>query len=364
MRIARREMLGGLVCYAVPFPSATAGVDQSRPVYLSDIPEGIKPQTDITKTLDRALQVALERNIGEVLLPAGEYLVESIRMRSRVKLKGLGRGSTRLKATPGYEGSFITLSDGPIIHTALEGMTLVGGTPLAATNPSQWAIDFVAQSAGGSPKGNGGLWWSAIQDVQIIGFSKGVRMQGGAIPGNYQLPHQFISLRDFVVFLSKDATGPALKLAGQVAQFVFEQCQFDHNGGVGDLTLVEIGRVGESSTATGPEPSLLRFVVCTFQNASQAVVMVESQNISFDSCWFEQLQGGIQVGKDSVGTAISDCRFANVGSARPAVEFLENAHGTISSNVFAGSRTRFSIRVAPESRVAMSNNIQTLGAGE
>ena len=364
MHISRRGLLYGLLSYTIPFPSAIAAVDRSRPLLLSDVAEGIKPSTDITQALDRALQTAKEHNIGEVVIPAGEYLVRSIVMRSRVKLKGLGRGSTRLRAVPGYTGSFIVLGEGPIIHAAIEGMTLVGGTPAVATNPSQWAIDLEAKAVARSTPPHGGLWWSFIQDVQIIGFSRGVRLQGGAIPGNYMLPHQFLSFRDFVVFLSKDATGPALKLSGQIAQLAFEQCHFDHSGGIGDLTLIEIGRVGDSSASTGPEPSLVRFNVCTFQNVRQAAAMVESQNISFDSCWFEQLSGGIKVGMNNVGIAIANCRFANAGSEQPAIEFMGNSHGTVSSNVFAGPRTRFSIRVASESRVALSNNLQTLGAGK
>ncbi|MCP3472148.1 glycoside hydrolase family 55 protein [Bradyrhizobium sp. CCGUVB1N3] len=362
-RIGRRSFMSGLFATAASLP-AQSGVTPLRSLFLTDLVDDLKPGTDITSSLDMALQIAMDRKIGEVVLPAGEYLVQSIKMRSRVKLKGLGRGSTRLKAVPGYTGSFVVLGNGPIIHTSIEGMTLVGGTPAAATNPSQWAIDFEATAVPGSVPPNGGFWWSALQDVQLIGFSRGVRLQGGAVPGNYQLPHQFVSVRDFVVFLSKDAMGPALKITGQVAQFVFEQCQFDHNGGIGDLTLVEIGRVGDSSASAGPEPSLLHFSVCTFQDARQAVIMAHSQNVSFDSCWFEQLQAGIQVGKDSVGTTISGCRFANAASAQPAVEFLDNAHGTVSSNVFAGARTKSSIRVASSSRVTQTNNIQTLGASE
>ena len=364
--LSRRGLLCGAACSVLPLPTAAlaAPADPSRAMLLTDVSEDIKPQADITKTLNRALQLAQERKIGEVVLPAGEYLVQSIALHSRVKLKGLGRGSTRLKAMPGNSGPFITLGDGPILHTALEGMTLVGGTPAAATNPSQWAIDLEAKPVAGSKPANGGLWWSFIQDVQLIGFSKGIRLQGGAIAGNYQLPHQFLSFRDFVVFLSKDAAGPALKLAGQVAQLSFDQCQFDHNGGIGEITLVEIGKTGESKAATGPEPSLVRFNVCTFQNGRQAVEVADSQNIAFASCWFEQLFAGVQVSNNSVGVTIADCRFANAARNRPAVEFMDKCHGAVTSNVFAGAQTKVSIRVAPDSKVAQSNNIQTLGAGE
>lgn len=356
--------MSGLVAAAIAPLVAKSEIASSRPLALQDVAEGIKPGADITEPLEKALALAQLQNIGEVLLPAGEYLVKSIKMISKVKLKGLGRGSTRLKVVPESSGPLIVLGNGPIIYTAIEGVTLVGGTPSAAINPGQYAINLEAKPIAGSTPANGGLWWSYIQDVAIIGFSRGIRVQGGAVPGNYQLPHQFISVRDLVVFLSKDATGPALKLTGQVAQITFEQCHFDHNGGIGELTLVEIGRVGESKTAKGPEPSLLRFSVCTFQSARQGVVMAGSQNIAFESCWFEQLQGGILAGKNSVGTLISGCRFANAASVRPAIEFVDDAQGTVSSNVFAGSRTMASIRVSPAGRVAQSNNIQTLGASQ
>jgi hypothetical protein len=363
-RTSRRVFVSGLLSSVASLSSAQAALDGSTPLLLAEVAEGIRPGTDITAALDRALQTAQDHQIGEVVLPAGDYLVRSVTMRSRVKLKGLGRGSTRLKAAPGYAGSFIVLSNGPVIQTAIEGMTLEGGTPTAATNPSQWAIDFEAKPIPGSVPAHGGFWWSSIQDVHINGFSKGVRFQGGAVPGNYMLPHQFVSFRDVVVYLSQDAQGPALKLAGQVAQFAFDQCHFDHTDVIGDFILVEIGRVGNTSTATGPEPSLLRFSVCTFQSARLAIAMEEAQNVSFESCWFEQLKGGIQVGKNSVGVTISGCRFANAGSEEPAIAFLENAHGTVSTNVFAGSQTKSSVRAAPTSRVVLSNNIQTLGAGQ
>jgi len=363
-RTSRRGFVSGLLSSVACLSSAQAALDGSTPLLLNEVAEGIRPGTDITAALDRALQTAQDHQIGEVVVPAGDYLVRSVRMRNRVKLKGLGRGSTRLKATPGNAGSFVVLSNGPVIETAIEGMTLEGGTPMAATNPSQWAIDFEAKPVPGSVPAHGGFWWSFIQDVDVMGFSKGVRFQGGAVPGNYLLPHQFVSFRDFVIYLSQDAQGPALKLAGQVAQFAFDQCHFDHTNGIGDFTLVEIGRVGTTSSATGPEPSLLRFNVCTFQDARLAIAMVEAQNVSFESCWFEQLQGGIQVGKNCVGVTISGCRFANAGSVEPAISFLENAHGTVSTNVFAGSQTKSSVQTAPTSRVTQSNNIQTLGAGQ
>jgi hypothetical protein len=364
LRTSRRVFVSGLLSGVASLSSAQAALDGSTPLLLAEVAEGIRPGTDITVALDRALQTAQDHQIGELVVPAGDYLVRSVRMRNGVKLKGLGRGSTRLNATPDNAGSFVVLSNGPVIQTAIEGMTLQGGTPTAATNPSQWAIDFEAKPVPGSVPAHGGFWWSFIQDVAVHGFSKGVRFQGGAVPGNYMLPHQFVSFRDLVVYLSQDAQGPALKIAGQVAQFAFDQCHFDHTNGIADFTLVEIGRVGNTSTATGPEPSLLRFNVCTFQDARLAIAMVETQNVSFESCWFEQLQGGIQVGKNCVGVTISGCRFANAGSIEPAVSFLENAHGTVSTNVFAGSQTKSSIHVAPTSRVALSNNIQTLGAGQ
>src|SRR5262249_14690843 len=161
-----RRILSGALC-AAAFPAAAA--DRTKALPLSELVENIQPQADITKPLDRALQLAQQQGIGEVLLPGGEYLAESITLRSRVKLKGLGRGSTRLKATPGGVEPFVVLGDGPIIHVALEGMTLVGGTQAAATNPSQWAMDLVAKAKAQSSPANGGLWWSYIQDVQIIG---------------------------------------------------------------------------------------------------------------------------------------------------------------------------------------------------
>jgi hypothetical protein len=361
--ISRRAFAGAILFAGVPAQGRAATGEQFNALRLSDMSEAIKPNTDITAVLDRALQLAAQRNVGQVLLPGGEYLVETIKMRSRVKLKGLGRGATRLKTIAGATANaLVTLSEGPVINAGLEGMTLVGGTPDRAINPSQWAIDLDAKPVAGSKPPNGGLWWSSIQDVGIVGFSKGVRLQGGAIPGNYQLPHQFVSVRDFVVYLSKDASGPALKLAGQVAQISFDQCQFDHFGGIGDLTLLELGRV--NSTAGGPEPSLLRFEMCTFQSARQAVAMAEVQNVSFNSCWFEQLQGGIEVGKNSSGVIVNGSRFANAASLKPAIEFLEGSHGTVSSNIFAGSATRSSVRSAAKSRVVLSNNVQTLGAAE
>jgi hypothetical protein len=94
------------------------------------------------------------------------------------------------------------------------------------------------------------------------------------------------------------------------------------------------------------------------------VEVANGQNISFASCWFEQLFAGIHVSDNSVGVTIEDCRFANAARNRPAGEFDGKYHGSVTSNVFAGAQTKVSVRVAPECKVALSNNIQTLGAGE
>ena len=336
-------------------PGSMLALDEAYPRLRSTI--------DITDPLQDAIMEAKRKGLGGVLIPSGEFKCRSLTLPSKVRLLGAGKGATRLRTIASDENAFITIEEGPIIRSGIEHITLVGGTPETATNPRQWALEITARPKEGEKITHGGWWWSKLDTVDIVSFGHGINLAGDT-SSKFLLPHQFLSFRDMAILLSQDAAGPAVRMTGEDNQFVFQQCVFDRSGGMGPegSTLVEIGDPGLLSLG-GAGPILLLFQMCTFQHADQAVAIRGSQNITFDTCWFEQLNSSILATERALGIHIRSSRFANAAKLRPAIEFSASTAGSIQTNMFVGAETAVPYKIDEDADVDVLGNISTLGAG-
>ncbi|SON54767.1 Pectate lyase superfamily protein [Hartmannibacter diazotrophicus] len=353
--VVRSWLLGSGCLFAMP--SLAEDNTVGKPVVFA---EKIHPKSDITDLLDDALEECSKKRLGAVVLPAGEYYAKSIKLRHNTKLIGMGASSTRLIARSRSEASaFLTIDEGPVVRSGAKGLSLIGGTNAKPFNPGQWAFHAEARPEPGAKLAHGGLWQSLFEDIEIRGFSQGVHLDGGG--SSTLLPNQFLSFREFFVFLTPEPTGPSMKVTGQSAQTIFQQCQFDCQGSRSPYPTVEIGPSERSGRVA---PAVLRFEVCTFQNARYGALLKNTQNVSFETCWFEQLDGGVEVGEGCSAVTIEGCRFANAGNIDPAVSFAPGTQGAVRSNVFAGKETRVSRRFGAKADVVDENNSFFWGAGK
>lgn len=359
MALTRRDMvrswlLGSGCLFAMPSLAQTkSAVD---PIIFA---EKIHPKSDITDLLDGALEECSKRRLGSIVLPAGDFFAKSIKLRNNARLIGRSPDATNLIVrNNSTEQAFLTIDEGPVVRSGLQSLRLQGGERGRPINPGQWAIHAQARPRQGAKIAHGGLWQSVFQDVEIRGFSQGVYLEGGG--GANLTPHQFLSFRDFFIFLPHGPTGPSMKITGQCAQVIFQQCQFDCPGFRSTFPQVEMGP-GAGGRVT---PAVLRFDVCTFQNGRHGVVLSNNQNIAFNTCWFEQLDGGIDVGEGCAAVTIDGCRFANAGNVDPAVSFAPGTQGALRSNIFAGKETRVSRSIGSGANVVDENNAFFWGAGQ
>jgi hypothetical protein len=311
-------------------------------------------EPDCTERLQAAIDSASARKTGALLLEAGEYRIRTLALKSNVRLIGAGRGATVIRALPSAEPGLISITRGPVVHSGLSNLRLVGGSAKAIVNPRQWAFYAAAQAA---PEGlpHGGLWWSSFDQLYVEGFGQGFAFFGGE--SDHLLPHQFNELNEIVVILGENATGPGLLLSGQVSQFSFRQVQLDGRTYV-DGASIRIVKPFLSKSG----PSLHHFDVLTAQGVAQAAEIDGGQNILFTNCWFENDDGGILVKSGSQAIEIDNCRFANAASKRPAIEFENGTSGSIRGNIFAGERTRRTVAIADGAQVADTGNTLIWGA--
>lgn len=353
LKVTRRGIVVGSLAASAVHVLPRAGIAAQDSFSLSSfIPSGAT-LADYTQVFAEAISEAARLKVGRIFVPAGTFPVNGIKLLNGIVIEGAGRNATTISAIEGFTDSLVTLDSGPVLNAGLRNVSLSGGTTAKATNPGQWAMRLKS-SAATTGKAHGGLWWSLFENVSANGFDKGIWFEGGG--GDYLLPHQFVSLRDLVVYGNEASTGPGLRMSGQVNQFMFSQIHLDRFQ-TGTLEIVE-SPDGKAS------PKLHHFDVATMQGAEQAVTIAGGHNISFTNCWFEQNDAAILVRPKSFGISITGCRFANSGKKQGAVVFEKGASGSVFGNVFAGPYTKRSLNIADIAAVAASDNIFIWGAKE
>ena len=159
---------------------------------------------------------------------------------------------------------------------------------------------------------NTGLWYSAISDVQLKGFS-GVSIHVKGRSNDFASTSQWV-LFDTVVAERPPGGGNGLKIEGAAFQLRFRNCQIDGQA-LGDGTNIYIGGI---TGGTGGYPISIVFEGLISQQAALGVQIDGGDNLTFYGSHHEVLQGAYQItflhGIGTSGVTITDSYFAgNVG---------------------------------------------------
>lgn len=178
-----------------------------------------------------ALQAAIDAasRLGKpLLLPAGRIGIgRPVTVQPSLRLAGAGSNATRLVHLPGVATAMFRLAPGPVSGVHLSDFGCEGNGAPGEHGLHLWAQPDPA------PPFHGGLWYATLERLVFQFFGgKSLWFQGGALPERGTLPsnhvHQFITIRDTVVFRGEDPRSRALSVTGKCGQFYFEGfCEFD-----------------------------------------------------------------------------------------------------------------------------------------
>ena len=257
-------------------------------------------------------------NSNTVFLPNEAYFVEKLIMYSGVRLIGASMKNTTIVAVDDKNPYLIELGGALVVDICISDISFYG----TANNPNiEWnkegddtlyhkgCLGFVANKDGCK-----GIWQSTFKNLRIAYFiGDGILFQGSIEEDDWSMPMQFITMEgvhvDSVGQLKKNHPAfvnkhHALTLYGLCGQFAFNNCLFDgsefpanaNNPGYDYTTVnVFIGNVlpGIKNPALLPHPAIITFNTCTFQLGAIGIWIESSNNIKFDSCWFERFERAI-----------------------------------------------------------------------
>lgn len=259
-----------------------------------------------TTAFNNAIQNA-KQNKGIVFIPEGVYMLDEINLMSGVNLVGVGQNKVFLKARQTTNTHFIKISEAPVQKFVLNGFSVVGN--INNQNQNGFYFEAIEQTI---PAYTGGLWYGALKDIEISGFPQS-QIYLNAQNNRGDLANQFLLFENVICYRINTITSRALKATGQLGQATFINCQFDGQGKSLDNSLnVELSRKFLNGSPINDEtPSDVKFLTCTFQESDKAVLIDRSSNISFESCWFENLNKSIEISASANAISINENRFAN-----------------------------------------------------
>ena len=249
------------------------------------------------------------------------YTVKQITLRKALKIIGMGasggvNGSptcsvalpcngTQLQSTNGNDPVFVLpqTNNQPATNVALSGFRILGSSGNTVENAF-----FLDSSA----TVNTGLWYSTLDDIDIIGFAgNGIYIKGRA--NDFVSATQWVFFNNIIVFRTPGG-GNALRVVGAAFELRFTNCEFD-GPRIGDGTNIYIGGSGGGLSGY---PTSLVFDGLVSQSAATAVQIDGGVNLTFNGSHHEELFGAYQItSKTNIGTqgvVISNSYFAgNVG---------------------------------------------------
>lgn len=249
------------------------------------------------------------------------YTVKQITLRKSLKIIGMGasggsNGSptcslalpcngTQLQSINGNDPVFVLpqTNNQPATDVVLAGFRILGSS--GNTAESAFFLDS-------SVAVNTGLWYSTLDDIDIMGFAgDAIYIKGRG--NDFVSATQWVFFNNIVVFRTSGGRN-ALRVEGAAFELRFTNCEFD-GPGIGDGTNIYIG--GSAAGLSGYPISLV-FEGLVSQSAATAVQIDGGVNLRFDGSHHEELFGAYQVtNKTNIGTQgliISNSYFAgNVG---------------------------------------------------
>jgi len=165
--------------------------------------------------------------------------------------------------------------------------------------------------------GDGGMWSCTFKNILINFFNgNGMVFEAGSID-NYKLPNQFLVFENMQVNRQRDED-TCLIMTGEHGQITFINCGFGGKLIKKDDKLYELKGTNvllAGAGTIGLQPDVVSFINGTFQDSEYGIVIENSESITIDTCWFENLDLGVTVKNNEHGSSkginILNSRFAN-----------------------------------------------------
>ena len=306
-----------MVDFSVPFSATFPSAFEDR---IADRVPYALPQVSGTSDYSAIFQTAIDFcavNDCSLYVPPGAYTLDNITLRSGVSIVGDNMRSVTFLALSGSTNPMFKLPTGPLVNCTYKGFRING----AGGGAGQNAFYFYCQAQATAPF-HGGLWFFAMQDIEIFGFDgHAIWFRGGA--DGVLLPVQFGTMDRVFITRANNSTSRCVLMTGQVNQISVNGGQWDGQN-IGTGTSVEISReytngsvIGGASVGGTPGtqyPENIKFNVLTSQEGERAIDIERGGDTSIDTCWFENLYRPIRTSASSVGVSVVNCHFANAGS--------------------------------------------------
>lgn len=256
-----------------------------------------------------------------VFIPNGIYGVEHLKMRRGVSLVGESSYTTTIIniETPLNNYPYLITSDVDYLQIKISNIRFYGSTVSGQTyyypNSTKGCFRFTA--AGPTPPAyfQGGVWHSKFTDINIVEFhGHCIHLEGGQPSANpelnYRLVNQFTVFEQVRVSRKKEFAN-AIRITGSTGQITFLNCVFD---AIYTDTIPKMVLKGHNIYIEGGEnyhiPAVLLFLNSTSQFSEYGAYIKKAESITFDTCWFENLERAITV-VDSKSINILNNRFAD-----------------------------------------------------
>lgn len=276
-----------------------------------------------------------------VYIPTGDYRIHNtLILKNGVSIIGDGMYSTFLTAGypddpqvsgfpspyPGstYDGFMITMEKGRIMGTNISNLSLSGHiantgdfNPSVIDTKTKGGIYFEAIPA--EPYYDGGLWNSTFKNLDVRNFNgNAIWLNGGGKDSGYFAPNQFLIFENVIALRQKDVSH-ALLLQGEQGQLTFINCSlggllYDKDTERGTMKALK-GMNVVIENEEGIQTAVVSFINSTFQDAEYGVFIKFAESITFDTCWFENLDMAITASNNnyypSKAINVLNSRFAN-----------------------------------------------------
>ncbi len=268
------------------------------------------------------------------------YTVTQITLRKSLKLLGMGasggtNGSPTCSVALPCNGTALQSANGnnpviilpqtnsqPATNVTLSGFRILG----APGNTNEDAIFLDTSSSV-----NTGLWYSAVDDVAILGFA-GIPVHIKGRLNDFQSATQWVTFNNVAAFRTPGGKN-ALRIEGAAFELRFVNCQFD-GAAIGDGTNIYLGGLAGGRNGY---PASIVFEGLVTQLAAVGVQVDGALNMSFRNSHHENLFGAYQItNANNIGTqglSITDCYFSADTAVNGGAGYALNVGTTFAYNI-------------------------------
>lgn len=248
--------------------------------------------TDDTAAVQALIDsIAASGDEGAVLIDGDSLATTGLVLKTGVSLVGRSQGKSLIVALAGAAKGVLTIASGPVKRLRVADLLIQG----LAANTGQWGLYFKAVADGST---TGGLWNSAIERVSVSNTKAGgVYLQGGPVGG--LLPHQFLRFAscDFKYSSSAPATWIGIRVAGQVGQVDWDECESTGDTAAQNVAnALYVSRYADDDgvlTGDDTHPYAHHFNVCTFQGSLLGARIDRGVGVHFTVPYFEDNKSGL-----------------------------------------------------------------------